>query len=853
MQAEIDELYEGFMEFVQTMTPADAFKLLTRFGSDDAKIEAVRARHEAAMLAIREKEHPKLVQHGNRMTWYSGPRKGDRCYPAVESILNRDGWNQAALESLDESSTSIVSMLDHPKQTAFASRGLVVGYVQSGKTTSFTSVMAKAADRGYKLFIVLSGIHNGLRRQTQERLIQQLVEPNPDRWHQLTSTESDFTPTANPASYFGAHNKTHVLCVVKKNATVLRKLSKWLENAGQYLDNCPTLIIDDEADQATVATKSINPLIRRIMDALSRSVYLGYTASPFANLLIDPAADDLYPRDFIINLPQPAGHFGTEVLFGREALPGETSDDVDDGHDMIREVPADEVDGVRPRTSAEVDGFVPEIDGALETSMRYFLLATAARRARGTGNRHSTMLIHTSTRVGVHNSFREPLTSALDDLENRLSDEGLVDELEALWEQEGQRVDPSAFGEERVSFDQLLPELADVVGSCRVIMDNSTSDDRLDYGGRPVVAIAVGGNTLSRGLTLEGLVVSYFVRSVSAYDTLLQMGRWFGFRNGYADLPRIWMTSELERWFRHLATVEEEMRRDIEMYMEGAHTPTTFAVRLRTHPALRVTAAAKMKDAVQAASSYGQRRVQTHLFDLDPGVLAQNAGAASTLVGDAVGSGSRPGLLEGVKGASTWLLRDVSHELVLDFLSDYSFHPDSKDADARLLSDYIRRRNAEAGALRLWNVAVVGNAVDGVRRTMSFGGAVEVGTVVRSRLVTTGTPDIKTLMSRRDAAVDVAAESQNLSEAQIFQARRAELPDHGLLVLYPIDRVSEPVRPSTRRRALDAPGDVVGVGFVFPTPSGVDSEVQGYVSADLAGIRAGDIEDEDLSGFEEGE
>jgi hypothetical protein len=267
----------------------------------------------------------------------------------------------------------------------------VVGYVQSGKTTNFTSVMAKAADRGYKLFIVLAGIHNGLRRQTQARLVQKLVEPNPSLWSQLTGLEKDFTPQENPASYFGKSNRTHVLCVVKKNATVLRKLAKWLEKASTYLEDCPALIVDDEADQATVATTSINPLILDIMSHLPRSAYVGYTASPFANLLIDPGAEDLYPKDFVVNLPQPAGHFGTEVLFGRYALDGEDPEQVDDGYDMIRSVPKNDVPAVRPKTRADVEGFEPYITDTLRRAIEYFWLVTAARRVRGTGNSPPTL------------------------------------------------------------------------------------------------------------------------------------------------------------------------------------------------------------------------------------------------------------------------------------------------------------------------------------------------------------------------------------------------------------------------------------------------------------------------------
>ncbi|NEB74379.1 Z1 domain-containing protein [Streptomyces sp. SID14478] len=846
MSDELDGMYETFKALLEAFPPPEAIKRLELMGVGADNIQQLRERHESDTIRIKELVEPHAVVQGNRETWYTGPQPKDKCWPAIVDLLRKDGWpDKPAIESLDDSSTRVVSLLNHPKERAFSTRGLVVGYVQSGKTTNFTSVMAKSADRGYKLFIVLAGIHNGLRRQTQARLVQQLVEPNPAMWSQLTGLDKDFTPQENPASYFGKSNKTHVLCVVKKNAPVLRKLVKWLSKASDYLQDCPALIIDDEADQATVATKSINPLILDIMGCLPRSAYVGYTASPFANLLIDPSAEDLYPKDFIVNLPQPQGHFGTEVLFGRYTLDGEDSEQVDDGHDMIRSIPDDDVPCVRPATRADVEGFEPVITDTLRKAIEYFWLATAARRVRGTGNPHSTMLIHTSVNTAVHNSFERPLEHLRHRSASSLDDTEHLDYLRTLWEEESKRVPADEFGERTVPFEQLVPELPGVLDSCRIIMDNSSSEDRLDYENGPVVAIAVGGNTLSRGLTLEGLSVSYFVRAVSAYDTLLQMGRWFGFRNGYADLPRIWMTDELAEWFRHLATVEAEMRRDIDTYMTEDETPLTFAVRLRTHPALRVTAAAKMRDAVTAASSYGGKRVQTHYFHTNAEWLRDNIAAARNLIASAR-SGARK--VDDRSTEGRYVFRDVSHETVLGFLSAYKFHEKSPENDADLITDYIRKRVATAQSLAKWNIAIVGTPNG---EEFAFAPGVSVGRGTRARLQlpdpTSDFADIKTLMSRRDAAVDLAGDTAGLSEKAIKEERRRQFPDTGLLVLYPIDKVSNPSPAKKLRAPLDAEEHVIGVGLVFPEPWDKDSEVKKYVSADLSNVQ---IEEEDFSALE---
>ncbi|MFJ9947705.1 Z1 domain-containing protein [Kitasatospora sp. NPDC091207] len=851
MTDEFDGMYDTFKALLDTFTPADSIKRLEQFGIGPDVIQQIRDRHERDAIRVRELEEPHVVEDGTRETWYTGSQPKDKCWPAIEALLRKDGWPEPAVKSLDDSSYRIVSLLNHPRERAFSTRGLVVGYVQSGKTTNFTSVVAKAADRGYKLFIVLAGVHNGLRRQTQARLIQQLVEPNPTLWSQLTGPDKDFTPQENPASYFGKSNKTHVLCVVKKNAAVLRKLARWLDQASEYLQDCPALIIDDEADQATVATKSINPLILSIMESLPKCAYLGYTASPFANLLIDPSAEDLYPKDFVVNLPKPTGHFGTEVLFGRYALDGEDPEQVDDGHDMIRSIPEEDVPYVRPATKADVDGFEPVITDSLREAVEYFWLATAARRVRDRGNPHNTMLIHTSVNTAVHNSFEWPLERLRDRSAEALADPDFVARLRGLWDRETARVAADEFHETKVAFDRLLPELPGVLASCRIIMDNSSSEARLDYENGPVVAIAVGGNTLSRGLTLEGLSVSYFVRSVSAYDTLLQMGRWFGFRNGYADLPRIWMTDELAGWFRHIATVETEMRRDIDVYMTEAETPLTFAVRLRTHPAMRVTAAAKMRGAVMAASSYGGKRVQTHYFHTNAEWLRGNLAAARTLVTAAKTHSVR---MEERPEDGRYILRDVPHELVTDFLASYQFHEKSQENDGDLITGYIRKRVRTAGSLGRWNIAIVGHPRGTEDKPLTFAEGVTVGRISRARVTTTSpTPDfadIKTLMSRRDAAVDLVGDTAKLAEQEIKAERMRQFPDHGLLVLYPIDKVSTP-DPSKqqRREPLNAEEHVIGVGLVFPEPRGLDSTVEKYISADLSGIQ---IEDEDYS-FLDGE
>ena len=845
--------YKIFLQYSDTSSPADAVKALETMMVPPVLIKAVREKHEAETVRIRNLDEPPSVWRDGRVTWYTGPKDVDRNWPAVVKSLQAKNFGEDNIASVDEASTKILSLLDHPKQDEFRTRGLVVGFVQSGKTTNFTAVMAKAADRGYRLFIVLSGIHNTLRRQTQMRLAGDLVDANPDLWHEVTTEDKDFAPPGGNPQVFFATRDHHMLLVVKKNAVVLRKLRDWLAKGGDYLAGTPTLIIDDEADQSTVATTKINPLLFQVMSKFPKVGYIGYTATPFANLLINPAdTTDFYPRDFIVNLPQPTEYQGTEILFGRELLPGEDPAELPGGYDMVRAVPDDEVDDLKPRTKKEAADFYPGLTHSLRRSVEWFWLATAARKIRGGGNKHSTMLIHTTTDTTVHERFKDPLLQLRSRMLAGLAekDPDLLDRLRTTWAKETARVPAADFGETTVAFEDLLNQLSDVVKATKVVIDNYRSNDRLDYGSGPVTAIAVGGNTLSRGLTLEGLVSSLFVRAVSAYDTLLQMGRWFGYRNHYADLPRIWMTDELMRWFSHLATVEAEMRRDINRYMNPGVTPLNFAVRLRTHPKMSITAKAKMTSAVRATAAYGGQLVESRFFDVTKdGVpwLEANAAAARTLVAHASQDGSTP-----PSRTETALFTEVPHQHVLEFLSSYSFHERSSDGDSGRIAEYIRKR-VRAGSLGRWSIGVIGNSqANADTKRCDLGAGVDVRMVRRARLSYDedgdfdGVADIKTLSGSRDEAIDLNISGSQPKRTELDTKRKEQRPNDGLLLLYPIDPRSEPTGKG--RVALDAPTDVVmGVAMVFPEPKGRDSDVE-YMSADLSTVA---VEEEDTSVLEQ--
>jgi hypothetical protein len=292
----------------------DTFIGLTKqYGADEAEARVamwmsegraalLRKAYEERVRQLIELRDPPSLDKPEIDGWYAGPQDGDRFWRALRAALEAENWKFQDVANLDDASSKVVARMSHPLEKSFKTRGLVVGHVQSGKTTNFTSVISKAADVGYRFFIVLSGIHNGLREQTQERLKEALVDTNPEYWLPLTGELKDFTPPENATAYLSRVGEQHVLCVVKKNASRLRKLLEWLASADpRVLEKCPVLIIDDEADLAGVGTAAINGLIRDLLARLPKVAYIGYTATPFANLLIDPSAEDLYPSDFIID------------------------------------------------------------------------------------------------------------------------------------------------------------------------------------------------------------------------------------------------------------------------------------------------------------------------------------------------------------------------------------------------------------------------------------------------------------------------------------------------------------------------------------------------------------------------
>lgn len=777
-----------------------------------------------------------------RPDWYHGPRPGDRHWPALKSyFVGPRHWDSETVESIDQGSNEIVSLLADPAQDQFSCRGLVVGYVQSGKTANMTAVISKAVDRGYNLILVFAGLTDKLRQQTQRRLEADIVDRHPTLWYKLTTTDihGEFRIPAH--GHISALNRAQ-LAVMKKNVAPLQRLLDVIEDTpAAEMRKLKILLIDDECDQASVNSASqemdvskINEKIRLILKKLPAVSYVGYTATPFANVLINPYADqtdtldDLYPKDFITSLQLPKGYFGTQKLFGRTPQDAANPLPEEEGLDVIREVNEEDEAALQPRGRAAQAGFVPRMTPSLQNAILYYIATCAVRRARGHVGEHMSMLVHTSPAIRMHQSIAHLVENWIDSERPGLEQQTgpAFDALRAVWEAEQTAVPDDITSARRVSFTELCDQLPDVLEALSVVIENGASDDRIDYTGEAKTYIIVGGSILARGLTLEGLAVSYFLRTSNQYDTLLQMGRWFGYRHGYEDLPRLWMPTELKSRFRALAAIEAEIRDDIANYSRSPSvTPMDFAIRIRSVPGMAIVARNKMRHAHQCSIGYWGRHVQTLRFQRGNERLLQDNWQAGAELVTFAAQQANSGYIEG-----RHLFTEVPRKLIVQFLRSYRIDASHQDLKDDLLLQFVE---LDDPSLKSWNVGVIQSS-GGAPSGQPLGALGPVKMVQRSRLDDQGgVADIKALMSKADAAFDCASGTALAADdwEAIKAKRRTEVGERPLLLLYPIDRNSQARIGSTTRVNLDAVHDILGFGIVMPGSREAGGK---YVSVRLA-------------------
>ena len=749
-EGRVRRLAEFAVEAVRSESPDSSVDLEALVRDLEANVTVVI--DDASTLVDEASDHePWLPDQRASIEW-----KFTRRYQRF--LKEQKGWALATLNQSDALTDELLGLLEDPDRPGrWDRRGMVVGEVQSGKTSNYIELICKAVDGGYKFIVVLTGTTNSLRAQAQLRFdegflgwdtrlhlelgkankrvgVGTLLGEPPHRAISSTNAAENGDFNRRVANQFNVRmGGDPMIMVVKKNGSVLRNLIRWAralspDDPERPIADIPTVVIDDEADFASVNTRPvgddddedptvINGLIRQLLNTFEKSAYVGYTATPFANIFINHDQSttgfgaDLFPRDFLINLPVPSNHVGPTKVFGLPTVADEDSDEIQP-LPLVRLVADHE--GHIPNVHRS-NWIVDQLPDSLKRAMRAFILACATRAARGDQGQHNSMLIHVTRFVNVQGQVAELVRSELWDLQNRIrygdgdSTVPILDELRTMWvddflptSQEVLRLHPElASGCREVSWGDVHSQLVESSQKIQVKVINGAAKDALDYWDQPdgLSAIAIGGDKLSRGLTLEGLSVSYYLRASRMYDTLLQMGRWFGYRPGYVDLCRLYTTDELREFYSHITMATAELREEFDLMSATGMTPSDFGLRVRSHPAgLVITAANKMRSGIPMTVSYSADISETISFE-------RSANRANyDRLGQFVASLGPP---EGGRAESrVW--RGVPGGTVADLLEELTVHEGSRKVRDAYLARYIRAQNAEGG-LTNWAVALISN------------------------------------------------------------------------------------------------------------------------------------------------
>lgn len=650
-------------------------------------------------------------------------------------------WNPRVTTNLGKVSDEILDLCGDPAEDRFAIKGLVLGDVQSGKTANYTAICNKAADTGYRIIIVLAGMQENLRKQTQERLdaectgrkSEYYLDPNAEQGIKnqpvgvgrygtdkkivaFTSVTKDFDSGILRNNNLGIENvNCPVILVIKKNKRILNNLIKWLsdnntQNAQGQI-NLPLMLIDDEADNASVNTKdedsqpaAINDCIRRLLNLFSNTTYLGITATPFANIFIDPGNDDdLFPADFIYALSAPTNYIGADRIFGENS----------DSDYMLREIDIEELEACFPPRHKK-DFIVEELPEDLYEAAYYFLLFNAIRDYRGDLIEHRSMMVHISLYTNVQNQIQELLNVWLDQVKSDVRNYAKlpltqsdkirnIKKLHLVWDKY------NLSGIVGIEWEKLLKvylhkAIAPIEVRAVNMKTGAASLDYFNHKNDGLRVIAVGGNSMSRGLTLEGLGVTYFHRNTKMYDTLLQMGRWFGYRPNYDDIVKVWMTPEAIDWYGQITRATAELKEEIAKMRNAHQTPRDFGLKVRQDPgALIVTARNKMRTATDLTCpvTVSGNLLETPRLKASKNILDSNEKVFKAFVNSLSTIGTRFIDDERTKGHYYW--KNVPGDNVAQLLLGFETNPWHLSFNGRALAEFIEGHQWNGG----WDVVLM--------------------------------------------------------------------------------------------------------------------------------------------------
>jgi hypothetical protein len=673
--------------------------------------------------------------------------------------------NINVVNNLDNSTLKdLMNYLGDPMSTApFFRRGLVIGDVQSGKTSTYTGLISKAADAGYKIVILLTGVTETLRSQTQKRIESGIIgisitglkdknqskiikrvgvgkDGGPIKVTAMTSMEYDFIGSSDQITTSLANHQL-VMFIVKKNTKVLDKLYSWLYNmnaeSGDKKIHYPMLMIDDEADNASINTSKeeddptkTNEIIRKLAHVFTQTTYVGFTATPYANVFINPDTtedmlnDDLFPKNFIYVLEAPSNYIGANKIFGKDAEHANALVWIQDIEEPVEIEDYDTENNFYYKHKKEWCGVLPD---SLKTSVYCFFLANVVRDLRGDSLEPRTMMINISRFVKVQKYIKGKIETLFNDvyheIETNFSDDTdknkalkLYTELKGCWDKHYSTID--------IEWKEVCKKenLINAIQNIEVLVVNSGKNSgKLDYEKNPHLrAIAVGGLALSRGLTLEGLLVSYFYRNTSTYDVLMQMGRWFGYRKNYEDLFRIWTSKKSADWYNEIAENTEDLKKDIIRMRDAKLTPEHFGLRVRNDSdELMITARNKMRFAVDHYEqvSYWGSVFDTPYIDSDINKIIKNYEYTKQFI-ETLNSDNYRFRREEEIAKGLFFCKGIPVERINKLLRQLHISTSNPKFDSAQIIDFLE--STKEDILSKWDVVLIEGSRDGIQEQNQF-------------------------------------------------------------------------------------------------------------------------------------
>lgn len=641
--------------------------------TDEEREEVIATLHASLFVRI-DRGH--CLKEKDHTPWYMAAKAElpGKFWDRYRIYLQKEQhWNKDTVNELDKTTDEIMDLLGNPSSAnSYLYRGLCIGDVQSGKTSTYIGLINKAADAQYRVIILLTGTIEKLRRQTQQRIDEGFIgldsyaftlendnvqvgvgtiDSTTSGWA-VTSTTSDFN-AATAKKIVGQLNNISapVIFVLKKNKSVLEKLEHWLRfyNANKITKkiDLPMLLIDDEADNASVNTKkdksevtAINKGIRKLLVLFEKANYVGFTATPYANIFIDPDTEqemldhDLFPRDFIYALEAPSNYIGARSIFAKNAKYSymlESNDDCEPALPMKHK-------------KEDVLTYIPK---SLEEAIGAFFVCNAIRDLRGDTKSHRTMMINISRFIAVQNQITKVVDGYVREAKREIHNYYMLGEaalqfdifklMKKVYEKYYSAFpDDPEFGDlKHFTWEEIQKNLYPSIARIEVrTINGGNAPKNLDYEKYEkepddigLRLIAIGGMSLSRGLTLEGLSISYFYRNSSMYDTLMQMGRWFGYRGKYRDLCKIWMPNESMAWYSYISMATDKLRAEVRRMQNDDMTPTQFGLAVRSDiTGLLVTARNKMRDAkdYETVVNFSGEVVETRYVHSSKDILRRN-------------------------------------------------------------------------------------------------------------------------------------------------------------------------------------------------------------------------------------